>query len=215
MLTGPSLAPASGQPPKQLVIFLHGLGADGSDLIDLAPYFATRLPDALFLSPDAPEPCDMAPFGKQWFSLQDQSPEAMLAGVETAAKTVNAFIDAKLAELGLTDEQLALVGFSQGTMTALHLALRRPKACAAVLGYSGLLVAPDRLADEITVRPQVLLVHGDEDDVVPHQFMPFAQQALSRLGVPALSLSCPGLGHSIDDEGLKAGIEFVSQALPI
>ena len=142
MLTGPTVAPASGGPAQQLVVFLHGLGADGDDLIELAPYFATALPDAAFIAPHAPEPCDMAPFGRQWFSLRDQSPEAMLAGVRHAAPILDDFLNVQLAEHCLGPDKLLLVGFSQGTMMALHLALRRKVAPAAVVGFSGLLVAP-------------------------------------------------------------------------
>jgi len=213
MLTGPTFAPASGGPAKQLVIFLHGLGANGDDLIELAPYFSAALPDAVFYSPDGPEPCDMAPFGRQWFSLRDQSPQAMLDGAQNAAIALNAFIDAKLAEHGLRDDQLVLVGFSQGTMLALHVALRRPAAVAAVVGFSGLLVAPEYLADELTARPPLLLIHGQDDEVVPHAFLDFAQELLEKLGLPVLSLSRPNLGHSIDDEGLRAAIAFAAQNL--
>lgn len=212
MLTGPTFAPASGGPARHLVVFLHGLGSNGDDLIELAPYFAQALPDAVFFAPDAPEPCDMAPFGRQWFSLRDQSPQAMLAGVESGATVLNAFLDAKLAELGLSDDKMMLVGFSQGTMLALHVALRRPAAPAAVVGYSGLVVAPERLLeDKIAARPPILLVHGEDDEVVPHSFLLFAQEIFEKLGLPVLALSRPGLGHSIDEEGLKAGIAFAAQ----
>ena len=213
MLTGPSVAPASGGPAKQLVVFLHGLGADGDDLIALAPYFAAALPDAAFISPHAPDACDMAPFGRQWFSLRDQGPEAILEGVRKAAPLLDNFLDAQLAEHGLNNDQLLIVGFSQGTMMALHVALRRKAAPAAVVGFSGLLVAPELLTEELTVRPPILLIHGEEDEVVPHTFTIFAQTTFEKLGLPALALSRPDLGHSIDDEGLKAAIAFAVQNL--
>ncbi|HVI50964.1 MAG TPA: alpha/beta fold hydrolase [Candidatus Sulfotelmatobacter sp.] len=215
MLTGPTFAPASGGPARQLVVFLHGLGSNGDDLIELAPYFAAALPDAAFFAPDGHEPCDMAPFGRQWFSLRDQSPGAMLAGVESAAVEINAFIDAKLAELNLSDDKLVLVGFSQGTMLALHIAVRRPAAPGVVIGFSGLVIAPERLLEEgeITARPPILLIHGEQDEVVPHGFLSFAQEIFEKLGLPVLSLSRPDLGHSIDDEGLKAAIAFTLQNL--
>ncbi|HET8728087.1 MAG TPA: alpha/beta fold hydrolase, partial [Alphaproteobacteria bacterium] len=151
--------PASGGAPRRLVLLLHGLGADGRDLIGLAPHWAPYLPDAEFLAPDAPDPCDMAPFGYQWFSLQEHTPARLEAGVRAAAGPLDAFIDQALAERGLTDADLALVGFSQGTMMALHVALRRKQPCAAIVGYSGALVAPETLAAEIGARPPVLLVH--------------------------------------------------------
>lgn len=208
-LPGPSLPPQSGKAPKQVVIFLHGLGADGDDLIGLAPYFAKALPDAEFLSPHAPHPCDMAPFGRQWFSLQDRRQEAILAGLETARPVLDSYIDAVLDSRGLTEADLALVGFSQGTMLSLYGALRRRAKIAALVGFSGLLAAPDRLIGELVSRPPVLLVHGEEDPVVDFGFMDLAGRALIALGVPVEMLARPGLGHSIDDEGLSRGIEFI------
>jgi phospholipase/carboxylesterase len=194
-----------------VVILLHGLGADGDDLIGLAPYFAEVLPEAEFLSPHAPYPCDMAPFGRQWFSLQDRRPETMLAGLEAVRPVVESYLDAVLDSRGLTAADLALVGFSQGTMLALHTALRRPAPIAALVGFSGLLPGPDRLLREISARPPVLLVHGEEDPVVDFGFMDLAARALAALEVPVETLARPGLGHSIDDEGLARGIDFVAR----
>lgn len=211
-LTGPSLPPASGGAPKQVVILLHGLGADGDDLIGLAPYFAELLPDAEFLSPHAPYPCDMAPYGRQWFSLQDFGHDSMLRGLEAVKPVFESYLDAVLQSRNLTESDVALVGFSQGTMLSLHCALRRSKPVAALLGYSGMLVAPDRLIGEITARPPVLLVHGQEDPVVPFEAMDLASRALQALGVPVQALARPGLDHSIDDEGLAAGIRFITAA---
>jgi phospholipase/carboxylesterase len=210
-LSGPGRKPASGGPARQLVVFLHGVGADGHDLIGLAPYFADALPDAEFLSPHAPFPCDMAPMGRQWFSLQSLAPDAIFAGIVAAAPILDGFLDEQLAARGLIDRQLAIVGFSQGTMMALHVALRRRQPCASLIGYSGLLAAPERLAAEMTARPPVLLVHGEEDEVIPYDCLPAAENALAMVGVPVVSLSCPGLGHSIDEEGLRAGIHFVAE----
>ena len=209
-LTGPSLPPKSGNPPKQVVILLHGLGADGDDLIGLAPYFAELLPDAEFLSPHAPYPCDMAPYGRQWFSLRDFGHDAMLRGLEAVKPVFDSYLDAVLETRHLTEADIALVGFSQGTMLSLHCALRRSKPVAALLGYSGMLVAPDRLIGEITARPPVLLIHGDQAPVVPFEAMDLARRALDALGVPVAALTQPGLGHSIDQEGLAAGIRFVA-----
>jgi phospholipase/carboxylesterase len=206
---------ASGQAPRQLVIFLHGVGSDGDDLIALAPYFAHILPDAEFLSPHAPFPFDMAPMGRQWFSLASLTPSAILDGARIAAPLLNAYIDSHLAARGLDDRHLALVGFSQGTMMALHVALRRPAAIAALVGYSGLLPAPDSLPAELTARPPVLLVHGEADDVVPFAFLDLAAQALTLVHVPVTTLSRPGLGHTIDDEGLMQGIDFVAAGFGI
>jgi phospholipase/carboxylesterase len=212
-LTGPQQPPASGGAPRQLVVLLHGVGADGSDLIGLAPYWAELLPEAEFLSPDAPFPCDMAPFGRQWFSLQDRSPAAILAGVRATAPILDAFLDDALAARGLDDRSLALVGFSQGTMMSLYVGLRRATAPAGIIGYSGALVGANDLPHEIRVRPPVLLVHGDADEVVPPQALPMAVKALEAAGVPVDSLTRPGLGHGIDEIGLRDGGAFLQRVL--
>jgi len=211
-LSGPSRPPASGGKPRQLVVLLHGLGADGNDLIGLAPYWAKLLPEAEFVSPHAPYPCDMAPFGRQWFSLQDRDPVAILAGVRAAAPMLEAFIDQSLAALGLADGALALVGFSQGTIMSLYVGLRRARPCAGILGYSGALVGAETLAQEIRARPPVLLIHGDADEVVPPQALPRAAAALEAAGVAVEAVTCPGLGHGIDETGLRRGGEFLRRA---
>ena len=210
-LTGPVHLPANGK-PTQLVVLLHGLGADGNDLIGLAPYWASLLPQAEFISPHAPFPLDMGPMGRQWFSLQSREPAPILAGMRQAAPILDAYLDAALAARGLTDAQLALVGFSQGCMMALYAGLRRAHAPAAILGYSGVLVAPELLAQEIRVRPPVLLVHGDADEVVPVKALPAAVAALAAAGVKVEQLLRPGLGHGIDEEGLIRGGAFLRDA---
>ncbi len=214
-LDGPRFGPAQAQDrrPKELVILLHGLGADGNDLISLAPMFAQVLPEAAFVSPNAPFPCDMAPFGRQWFSFQDRDPAAVLAGVRTAATPLDAFIDAELERAGLPDARLALLGFSQGTMIALHTAIRRARPCAAVIGYSGALVGPELMAEELRSRPPVLLVHGDADEVVPFPSMAAAEQALRAEGFLVHVAARPGLGHGIDEPGLQLGAAMLKQSL--
>jgi phospholipase/carboxylesterase len=212
-LTGPAQPPASGGKPRQLVVLLHGVGADGSDLIGLAPYWAEVLPEAEFLAPDAPFPCDMAPFGRQWFSLQDRTPAVILAGVRATAPILDAFLDDALAARGLDDSSLALVGFSQGTMMSLYVGLRRATAPAGIIGYSGALIGADDLPREIRVRPPVLLVHGDADEVVPPRALPMAVKGLEAAGVPVDSLTRPGLGHGIDEVGLREGGAFLRRVL--
>jgi len=212
-LSGPSRPPASGGRPTRLVILLHGLGADGNDLIGLAPYWARLLPTTEFLSPNAPFPCDMAPYGYQWFSSQDRSPAAVLAGVRAAAPFLDAFIDTALAERGLDDSDLALVGFSQGTMMSLFVGLRRAKPAAGILGFSGRLLAPELLTSELRSRPRTFLVHGTDDPLVPYDSLAAAQTALTEAGVPIETLTCPGIGHSIDENGLRRGGSFLKNVL--
>ena len=212
-LTGPSFSPRSGKRPSRLVILLHGLGADGNDLIGLAPYWAPLLTEAEFLSPNAPFPCDMAPYGHQWFSVQDRTPETVLAGVRAAAPILDSFIDEALAERGFEERDLALVGFSQGTMMALFVGLRRERQLAGIIGFSGRLIAPQLLPSELRSRPPVLLAHGTEDPLVPYSSLGEAKAALDGLGVPVETLSCPGVGHSIDEDGLRRGGAFLKQVL--
>ena len=212
-LSGPSRPPVAGGPPRRLVILLHGLGADGNDLIGLQQYWGPLVPDAEFISPNAPYPCDMAPYGYQWFSVQDRSLPSVLAGVRASAPTLDAFIDDELQKRGLTESDAVLVGFSQGTMMSLYVGLRRPRPLAGILGYSGRLIAPNLLAEELRSRPPVLLVHGTDDPVVPYQSMADAEAALRAAGVPVETLTCVGVEHSIDPEGLQRGGRFLREVL--
>jgi phospholipase/carboxylesterase len=211
-LSGPSRPPAGGA-PKKLVILLHGLGADGSDLIGLAPFWGPLLPQAEFVAPDAPFPCDMGPFGRQWFSLQQQSMAAIAAGVRAAAPMLDEFIDEALAARGLRAGDVALVGFSQGTMMALHVGLRRAEPVAGIVGFSGVLAAAEALGGEIRSRPPVLLIHGDADPVVPHAALAVAETGLRAAGVAVETLSCPGVGHEIDEAGLRRAGAFLARVL--
>lgn len=211
-LDGPRFGPAAGGAARQLVVLLHGWGADGNDLIGLAPYMARLLPHAAFVSPHGPEPCDANPMGRQWFSLNDRSASQMRLGAETVAPSIDAFIDEELSRLGLADEVLALVGFSQGTMMALHVAPRRARPCAAVVGYSGMLLAPDALAAQVRARPPVLLVHGEDDPVVPVAALAAAVDGLSAAGIAVEWHRRPGVQHGIDEFGLTAGAEFLATA---
>ena len=213
-LDGPRQGPARGGQAAALVVLLHGLGADGNDLIGLAPELGRVLPGAAFVSPDAPFPCDLAPYGRQWFSFQSQTATAILSGVEAAAPILDAFLDAELAARGLDDSRLALLGFSQGGMMALHVGLRRARPPAQIIGFSGRLIAPERLASEITQRPPVLLVHGDADEVVPFANLPAAVEALQGAGLEVENAVRPGLGHGIDGYGLSLAAAALRKRLP-
>lgn len=210
-LAGPAFGPAAGGPAEQLVILLHGYGADGRDLLGLAPHWARLLPRAAFVAPDAPFPCEMG-FGWQWFGFEGRTPELLVAGAEAAAGLLEAYIDAELARRGLDEAGCALVGFSQGAMMALHVAPRRARPVAAVVAYSGALLAPERLAGEARARPPVLLVHGDADTVVPYAEFARARRALQAAGVPVTAETRRGLAHGIDEAGLARGGRFLAEA---
>jgi phospholipase/carboxylesterase len=211
-LDGPTLAPASGGKAKQIVVLLHGYGADGHDLMGLAPAWAQSLPDTVFYAPNAVERCEVG-FGYQWFSLEDRSPARMVAGVEAAAPIFDAWLDARLADHGLDETACALVGFSQGTMLALHVGLRRTKTLAGILGFSGALIAAEKLPAELKSRPKVMLVHGTADQVVPVGALSVAVKGLDAVGISAATLLRPGLGHGIDQEGLTRGLGFLKTVL--
>lgn len=205
--------PASGGPAGKLVVLLHGYGADMHDLIGLAPHWAGLMPDVEFLSPNAPEPCAGYPTGRQWFPVGSLDIEEMHAGVLGAAPRLDAFLDAELGKRGLTERDLALVGFSQGTMMALHVGLRRSHPPAGILGFSGVLVGAETLAEEIRVRPPVFLVHGEADPMIPVQALTMTENALRAAGVPVKSYVSQGLGHGIDAAGLALGGRFLAEIL--
>ena len=212
-LDGPRIAPRGGA-AKRLVVFLHGYGADGNDLIELGRAWQAMLPDTAFVSPHAPEPCGQAPMGRQWFPLTFRDMNERWVGVNKAAPVLQKFLQAELARHNLPASALALVGFSQGTMMALHVGLRLAAAPAAIIGYSGMFVlpgdsGPEKVAAEIKSRPPVLLVHGDSDDLIPPQALFFSAQALAALEVPVEWHMSTGVGHGIDGEGLRHGGTFL------
>lgn len=218
MLDGPHLAPRSGRPATSLVVLLHGYGADGRDLIDLGQMWAPLLPDAAFVSPHAPEPLTIAPVGRQWFGYVERNDAERWAGVQSAHAALDGFLDAELARLGLAGDRLALVGFSQGTMMALHTGLRRKVAPAGIVGFSGIHVLPGERGiaafdGEITARPPVLLVHGDRDEIIAPPYLARAVESLSARGIAVRSHLAPGLGHGIDPVGLRLAGAFLAEVL--
>src|ERR1700722_9427359 len=214
-LDGPRMEPRR-RTARQLVVFLHGYGADGNDLIEIGRAWQALLPDAAFVSPHAPERCMQAPVGRQWFALTFRNPDERWLGVNKAAPVLERFIEAELARRNLPPTALALVGFSQGTMMALHIGLRRAVAPAAIVGYSGLLVLPAgaepaAIKAEVRARPPILLLHGDRDDLIPAQALLMSAEYLAQLDTPVEWHLSPGLGHGIDEEGLRQGGEFLAR----
>ena len=207
LLTGPEIPAASGI-TKRLVIFLHGLGSNGDDLISLAELM--NVPDTHFISPNAPFAFDMAPFGYQWFSLTQMNFAMMLEGAQIAAPILNHFIDYQRDRFNLTDADIALVGFSQGTMMSLYTGLRRAKPLAGIVGYSGALLGAE-LSSEITAKPPVCLIHGTMDMVVPFAAMATAEAALRAQHVLVESHARPGLGHGIDEQGIDFANTFLKK----
>jgi len=214
IVNGSSRQPLSGQAPRQIVLLLHGYGSNGADLISFAPQWQAAMPDALFLAPNAPQRCAMGD-GYQWWPLSALDPHALAAGAASAAPALDAFIDRKLAQYGLTEANLALVGFSQGTMMALHVGLRRKAQVAGIVGYSGMLTGAADLSSLPIGKPPVLLVHGDADPIVPVSALHSAQATLERLGMAVTAHVSHGLGHSVDEAGLRLGRDFLAGALGV
>lgn len=179
-------------------------------MISLAPQWQDALPDTLFLAPHAPQRCAMMGDGYQWWGLSGFAPSALAAGAAAAAPAIDAFIDRKLTQYGLTEADLALVGFSQGTMMALHIGLRRPRAVAAIVGYSGMLTGTAGLANDDYSKPPVLLVHGTADPVVPIAALHMSESGLKRLGVEVTTHISHGIAHSVDPVGLRLGRDFIA-----
>ncbi len=207
--------PASGV-VRSLVVFVHGYGANGADLLGLADPLAPHLPDTLFVSPDAPERCTGGGSGLQWFAIPwiDGSSEAVAAaGLAAAADDLNAFLDSELSTAGLGPDRLVLIGFSQGAMMSLHVAPRRAQAIAGVVAISGRLLVPERLEAEALVKPPVLLIHGDQDPVVPFDDMGRAGQVLTAAGFETFGHVMQGTGHGIAPDGLQVALSFLHDRL--
>ncbi len=212
IVNGVSLQPLSGGRPKQIVLLLHGFGSSGSDMIALAPAWQHSMPNALFLAPHAPQRCGTAAGYQRW-ALSDTSPAALARGAASAAPAIDTFIDRKLDQYGLSEADVAIIGFSQGTMMALHVGLRRKAAVACIVGYSGMLTGAPQLKHEISARPPVLLIHGGQDPIVPVAALHEAESALKHLEVHVETHVSSGVGHSVDPVGLRRGRDFVARWL--
>jgi phospholipase/carboxylesterase len=221
-LDGPRLPAIAGR-TSELVVFLHGYGADGNDLIELGRQWRALMPGAAFVAPHAPERCTASPMGRQWFALSSRAPDDPAGAAERwdgavkARGAIDAFLDAELERVGLEESRLALVGFSQGSMMALHVGLRRSRAPGAILGFSGLLIAPERLSETSArhqrgATPPILLIHGDQDPLIPYEAMFIAADALAAASIPTQWHLSMGIGHGIDAGGLRHGGLFLANA---
>tara|TARA_R110000868_G_scaffold120773_7_gene320666 strand:- start:1737 stop:2426 length:690 start_codon:yes stop_codon:yes gene_type:complete len=212
-IDGPRLAPRDGQPPRKLVIFLHGYGSNGDDLIGLGQHWAPALPHVQWVSPNAPEPVPGAPNGYQWFPISNLDPNRIEAGAAIAGPIIDRFIDQELMRYRLTEADLVLCGFSQGTMLSLQAGLRRERPLAGILGFSGALPGAEKLKQDIRSKPPVMLIHGDQDPVLPLGFMFEALEGLAGAGHGAQWHISQGLPHSIGQDGLQIGEHFLKAAL--
>ena len=214
MLDGPRLDPASGGKPKSLVVFLHGYGADGNDLIGIGREWSRALPGTAFVSPHAPELCAGAPMGRQWFPLTMRDAQEFSRGAARARPALDVFLDAELQRHGLDEAACVLVGFSQGTMMALHVGPQRKQKLAGILGYSGLLPDPAALKGGAIQKPSVLLIHGERDDLIPVQALFSAAQGLAAAEIPVEWHVSPGTPHGIGPDGIALGLAFLRRVLP-
>lgn len=208
---------ASGE-TKSVVVFLHGYGADGGDLLNLSDPLAPHMPDTTFIAPDAPENCIGNPFGYQWFPipwLDGSSQEAADEGAARAHADIDAFLDQVMVDEDIEPHQLIVFGFSQGTMMALRVLSQREDEIAGIVAFSGRLLEPEMFAERVTVRPPVLLVHGDQDDMVPPQHMQEAGTILEEAGFKVYGHVQKGTGHGIANDGLSVALSFMADRLQI
>ncbi|UWQ93147.1 alpha/beta fold hydrolase [Aliisedimentitalea scapharcae] len=218
VLTAGRKEPLSGS-TRSIVVFLHGYGANGADLLGLADPLGEHLPDTLFVAPDAPEDCAGSPMGYQWFPIpwiDGSSEEEAMRGMSAAVDDLNAFLDALMVDEDVLPEQVVLFGFSQGTMMSLHVAPRREDPVAGIVAFSGRLLEPDLLVDEVVSKMPILLVHGDADDVVPVQSLPEAAEALQKAGfTDVYAHIMKGTGHGIAPDGLSVALAFMRDKLSL
>lgn len=216
MLTGPEVKPRSGNTPKRLMFLFHGIGVNGQNLIDIAGVLNRFIPDTHFIAPNAPYPYDMDMGNEyQWFSRSNRSEQSALEGLKQVEPIINEFIDYQLQKFNLSEENLAVLGFSQGTMVALHCLLRRPKPVSLILGFSGALIAPNLLDIELKSKPPVFLAHGEEDDMLPVDLMYKAEKALRSHNIKVEAHAYPNLAHSIGQEGFEQAIDKIKKVFAV
>ena len=195
--------------PNSLVVLLHGIGADAFDLIPLAKYWALTLKKTKFYSLHAPYTYRLAPFGKQWFDLEDRDQTRILKEIELVKPMIITFLKKKLKDYNLQYKDLILVGFSQGTMVALNLTLTMKEEVRGFLGYSGGVILTKSGKIKIISKPNICLVHGKNDEVVPKKMMETTKIILKDNKIDVDTHLIENLGHSIDQKGLEIGQNFL------
>lgn len=200
--------------PQTIVFVLHGYGADGANLLDLADAFRTSLPKPVFICPDAPFPHEFMPeYGRQWFSLADRDEQKLISGSETARRILLKFVDEMLAKYGLSYKDSIFTGFSQGCMMALYTALKLPAECRCVVGFSGTIVSTEDTIANAKSKPKICMIHGNEDDIVPCALGKFAAKTLKQTGIACEFHELPNLGHSIDERGINIARNFLRNVI--
>jgi len=212
-LTYYSAPPKGGKKPTSIVIMVHGYGANGQDLIGIAPEWCGALPETLLISPDAPTPCDQSPLGRQWFSLLNYTPQGMLNGIKDAWSALDKFIDAVIKEHNIPSDKIALMGFSQGTMMSLHTMMKRTDKLAGVLGYSGRLTDHDLAHTTANKDVPIHLIHGTDDPVIPVSEFDIAIKTLTNNNFPISGEKTLGLAHGIDHNGIIVGGRILKEWL--
>jgi phospholipase/carboxylesterase len=212
-LVGPELSPRSGNRPKQLILLLHGMGKTGEELHKIAQRASKVFPHAHFICPNAPYPSEKSSIGYQWFSIKDLSESYIVKGLNNSMKLLNKLVNSQLDRFELSDRDLAVVGISQGSMVALHTFLRRPNPVSSIISFCGTIVSPYLLTKELKSKPNILLLHGKKDEIVPFKYLRLTYQSLTGLGVNVRKCVYPNLGHSVNLRGVVEAVRFVHSAL--
>jgi len=212
-LEATSIPTFSKNKPQQIIVLCHGYGGDGKDISTLAIGWQRFLPNAIFLCPNAPEICSISPQGFQWFDLSSDKEEIILEKSLIAEEKLNIFLDEALDNFQLIPANLGLVGFSQGSMIGIQVALKKKKEIGCIIGYSGKVINKKHLADNIISRPKTLLMHGQNDTIVPPMHLLEAKEYLSSIGLKVKTKMFKNCEHRIPVEGSSIGLEFLRKNL--
>lgn len=213
--SGPTTGAAKESSPQQLIILLHGENSSGENFIEFGKTLSSALPRAVFVAPNAPLPHGKEPGKRLWFEIVGKSADAILNGMEKITPSLNDFIDDQIEKYGVQDHNVALIGFSQGAMLALHVGLRRKKRLGAIVSCSGTLIGAKHLRQELASRPSVFFIHGKDDQTVPAERVLDSVAKLMELNVPAELRFCFGVGHAINKDGMIHGASFMCKTFNI